>query len=55
MEFMYFKERSIISQFSKEQRQQFGDKAVQKTDMITGGAAMMLMGFVMFFVFSVDL
>ncbi|EKF9662064.1 septum formation protein [Vibrio cholerae] len=50
-----FNHSPIISQFSKEQRQQFGDKAVQKTDMITGGAAMMLMGFVMFFVFSVVL
>ncbi|EOX1812491.1 aromatic amino acid transport family protein [Vibrio cholerae] len=50
-----FNHSPIISQFSKVQRQQFGDKAVQKTDMITGGAAMMLMGFVMFFVFSVVL
>ncbi|MEI2562911.1 septum formation protein [Vibrio metoecus] len=50
-----FNHSPIISQFSKEQRQQFGDNAVKKTDMITGGAAMMLMGFVMFFVFSVVL
>ncbi|QXC56442.1 septum formation protein [Vibrio mimicus] len=50
-----FNHSPIISQFSKEQRQQFGDDAVKKTDMITGGAAMMLMGFVMFFVFSVVL
>lgn len=50
-----FNHSPIISQFSKVQRQEFGDKAVQKTDMITGGAAMMLMGFVMFFVFSVVL
>ncbi|WP_068909213.1 aromatic amino acid transport family protein [Providencia heimbachae] len=45
----------IISQFTKDQRQQFGDKAIIKTDMITGGAALMLTGFVMFFVFSVVL
>ncbi|MGL4192964.1 aromatic amino acid transport family protein [Vibrio misgurnus] len=50
-----FNHSPIISQFSKEQRQQFGDNAVKKTDMITGGAAMMLMGFVMLFVFSVVL
>ncbi|MGL4379542.1 MAG: aromatic amino acid transport family protein [Vibrio sp.] len=50
-----FNHSPIISQFSKEQRQQFGDDAVKKTDMITGGAAMMLMGFVMLFVFSVVL
>ncbi len=50
-----FNHSPIISQFSKVQRQEFADKAVQKTDMITGGAAMMLMGFVMFFVFSVVL
>ncbi|ENM5732194.1 septum formation protein [Vibrio mimicus] len=50
-----FNHSPIISQFSKVQRQQFGDDAVKKTDMITGGAAMMLMGFVMFFVFSVVL
>ncbi|BBM64950.1 aromatic amino acid transport family protein [Vibrio alfacsensis] len=50
-----FNHSPIISQFSKEQRQQFGDDAVKKTDAITGGAAMMLMGFVMFFVFSVVL
>ncbi|HFQ5065827.1 TPA: aromatic amino acid transport family protein [Vibrio vulnificus] len=50
-----FNHSPIISQFSKEQRLQHGYKAVQKTDAITGGAAMMLMGFVMFFVFSVVL
>ncbi|GAL05103.1 serine transporter [Photobacterium aphoticum] len=50
-----FNHSPIISQFAKEQRQQFGDDAVKKTDMITGGAAMMLMAFVMFFVFSVVL
>ncbi|MGF1700730.1 septum formation protein [Photobacterium makurazakiensis] len=50
-----FNHSPIISQFSKEQRRIYGDNAVQKTDMITGGAAMMLMGFVMFFVFSVVL
>ncbi|QXO18652.1 MULTISPECIES: aromatic amino acid transport family protein [Vibrio] len=50
-----FNHSPIISQFAKEQRQQYGDNAVNKTDMITGGAAMMLMGFVMFFVFSVVL
>lgn len=47
-----FNHSPIISQFTKEQRQQFGDNAVQKTDNITAGAAFMLMGFVMFFVFS---
>ncbi|KHT65191.1 septum formation protein [Photobacterium gaetbulicola] len=50
-----FNHSPIISQFSKEQRRVYGENAVQKTDMITGGAAMMLMGFVMFFVFSVVL
>ena len=50
-----FNHSPIISQFSKEQRRVHGDNAVKKTDAITGGAAMMLMGFVMFFVFSVVL
>ncbi len=50
-----FNHSPVISQFSKEQRMNFGDDAVKKTDAITGGAAMMLMGFVMFFVFSVVL
>ncbi|TRN26273.1 aromatic amino acid transport family protein [Vibrio furnissii] len=50
-----FNHSPIISQFTKEQRMQHGENAVVKTDMITGGAAMMLMGFVMFFVFSVVL
>ena len=50
-----FNHSPIISQFSKEQRRVYGDDAAKKTDMITGGAAMMLMGFVMFFVFSVVL
>jgi len=50
-----FNHSPIISQFTKEQRMKYGEEAVQKTDMITGGAAMMLMTFVMFFVFSVVL
>ena len=50
-----FNHSPVISQFAKEQRMNFGDDAVKKTDAITGGAAMMLMGFVMFFVFSVVL
>ncbi|CAM3548365.1 Serine transporter [Vibrio aerogenes CECT 7868] len=50
-----FNHSPVISQFTKEQRLEHGDNAVQKTDSITGGAAMMLMGFVMFFVFSVVL
>ncbi|MEH0665821.1 septum formation protein [Vibrio scophthalmi] len=50
-----FNHSPVISQFSKEQRRVHGDNAVKKTDAITGGAAMMLMGFVMFFVFSVVL
>lgn len=50
-----FNHSPIISQFTKDHRQMFGDQAVIKTDMITGGAAMMLTGFVMFFVFSVVL
>ena len=50
-----FNHSPIISQFSKEQRRVYGENAVKKTDAITGGAAMMLMGFVMFFVFSVVL
>ncbi|MGF1723274.1 aromatic amino acid transport family protein [Photobacterium nomapromontoriensis] len=50
-----FNHSPVISQFAKEQRRVYGDDAVKKTDMITGGAAMMLMGFVMFFVFSVVL
>ncbi|WP_341663521.1 aromatic amino acid transport family protein [Vibrio sp.] len=50
-----FNHSPIISQFAKEQRRKHGDDAVGKTDSITGGAAIMLMGFVMFFVFSVVL
>ncbi len=50
-----FNHSPIISQFSKEQRRVHGDTAWKKTDMITGGAATMLMAFVMFFVFSVVL
>ncbi|UNH31062.1 aromatic amino acid transport family protein [Moellerella wisconsensis] len=50
-----FNHSPIISQFTKDHRQMYGDQAVIKTDMITGGAAMMLTGFVMFFVFSVVL
>ncbi|GEM74485.1 aromatic amino acid transport family protein [Vibrio sagamiensis] len=50
-----FNHSPIISQFSKEQRLKYGDKAFKKTDAITAGAAMMLMAFVMFFVFSVVL
>ncbi|MGC9494517.1 aromatic amino acid transport family protein, partial [Vibrio genomosp. F10] len=50
-----FNHSPIISQFAKQQRLTHGDNAVKKTDAITGGAAMMLMGFVMFFVFSVVL
>lgn len=50
-----FNHSPVISQFSKEQRRVYGEDAVVKTDMITGGAAMMLMSFVMFFVFSVVL
>ncbi|ROV58195.1 septum formation protein [Vibrio ponticus] len=50
-----FNHSPVISQFSKEQRMNFGEDAVKKTDSITAGAAMMLMGFVMFFVFSVVL
>ncbi|BCN25884.1 aromatic amino acid transport family protein [Vibrio alfacsensis] len=50
-----FNHSPIISQFAKEQRIKFGDQAVKKTDTITCGTAMMLMGFVMFFVFSVVL
>ncbi|MDN3610218.1 septum formation protein [Vibrio ostreicida] len=50
-----FNHSPIISQFSKEQRRVYGDDAVKKTDAITGGASTMLMGFVMFFVFSVVL
>ncbi|MBO1894274.1 MULTISPECIES: aromatic amino acid transport family protein [unclassified Shewanella] len=50
-----FNHSPIISQFTKEQRRKYGQNAVEKTDAITGGAALMLMGFVMFFVFSVVL
>nr|WP_243637434.1 aromatic amino acid transport family protein [Parashewanella curva] len=50
-----FNHSPVISQFSKSQRLQYGEVAIQKTDNITGGAALMLMGFVMFFVFSVVL
>ncbi len=50
-----FNHSPVISQFTKAQRLKYGEGAVQKTDMITGGAAMMLMTFVMFFVFSVVL
>ncbi|WP_413110402.1 septum formation protein [Thaumasiovibrio sp. DFM-14] len=50
-----FNHSPIISQFAKEQRRVYGEEASKKTDMITGGAAGMLMVFVMFFVFSVVL
>jgi len=50
-----FNHSPVISQFTREQRMAYGDEAVQKTDTITAGAATMLMGFVMFFVFSVVL
>lgn len=50
-----FNHSPIISQFTKEQRRVYGNEAAKKTDMITGGAATMLMAFVMFFVFSVVL
>ncbi|MGB2079312.1 MAG: septum formation protein, partial [Vibrio sp.] len=50
-----FNHSPIISQFTKAQRLKYGENTAQKTDMITGGAALMLMGFVMFFVFSVVL
>ena len=50
-----FNHSPIISQFAKEHRLKFGDEAVKKTDAITGGTATMLIGFVMFFVFSVVL
>ncbi|AUI86030.1 septum formation protein [Vibrio azureus] len=50
-----FNHSPVISQFSKEQRLKYGDSAVKKTDAITAGAAIMLMAFVMFFVFSVVL
>lgn len=50
-----FNHSPIISQFAKEQRLEHGDKASEKTDKITAGGAFMLMGFVMFFVFSVVL
>lgn len=50
-----FNHSPIISQFAKEQRRVYADKASEKTDRITGGAALMLMAFVMFFVFSVVL
>lgn len=50
-----FNHSPIISQFTKEQRRVYGNDAMKKTDMITGGAATMLMAFVMFFVFSVVL
>lgn len=50
-----FNHSPIISQFAKEQRKTYGEDAHKKTDMITAGASAMLMGFVMFFVFSVVL
>ncbi|MBF9000602.1 aromatic amino acid transport family protein [Vibrio nitrifigilis] len=50
-----FNHSPIISQFTKEQRRRYGDNAAAKTDKITGTAALMLMAFVMFFVFSVVL
>ncbi|WP_087017464.1 aromatic amino acid transport family protein [Thaumasiovibrio subtropicus] len=50
-----FNHSPIISQFAKEQRRVYGEEASKKTDKITLGAASMLMGFVMFFVFSVVL
>lgn len=50
-----FNHSPIISQFTKEQRRIYGDDAMIKTDKITGGASLVLMVFVMFFVFSVVL
>ncbi|NLS12639.1 septum formation protein [Vibrio sp. SM6] len=50
-----FNHSPVISQFSKEMRIKHGDAAVKKTDAVTAGASLMLMGFVMFFVFSVVL
>lgn len=50
-----FNHSPIISQFTKEQRLKYGNDAAQKTDQITGGATLLLMVFVMFFVFSVVL
>ncbi|MCE0495547.1 aromatic amino acid transport family protein [Vibrio salinus] len=50
-----FNHSPVISQFTKAQRLEHKELAVHKTDAITGGSALMLMGFVMFFVFSVVL
>ncbi len=50
-----FNHSPVISQFAKEQRHKYHGQAMQKTDQITAGAALLLMVFVMFFVFSVVL
>lgn len=50
-----FNHSPVISQFAKEQRKKYGADASTKTDGITAAATAMLMGFVMFFVFSVVL
>ena len=44
-----------MSSFASKQREQYGDQAVKKSDAILKRTSAMLLGFVMFFVFSVVL
>jgi serine transporter len=50
-----FNHSPAISSFAVKQREQYGDRAVEKSDAILKRTSAMLLGFVMFFVFSVVL
>ncbi|CAH0991225.1 Serine transporter [Sinobacterium norvegicum] len=50
-----FNHSPAISSFAMKQRQQYGNQAVEKSDEILKRTSAMLLGFVMFFVFSVVL
>ncbi|WP_284202363.1 serine/threonine transporter [Psychromonas marina] len=50
-----FNHSPAVSSFATKQREQYGDRAVEKSDAILKRTSAMLLGFVMFFVFSVVL
>jgi len=50
-----FNHSPAVSSFASKQREQYGDQAVKKSDAILKRTSAMLLGFVMFFVFSVVL
>ncbi|MCE2595800.1 serine/threonine transporter [Motilimonas cestriensis] len=50
-----FNHSPAVSSFARKQREQYGDAAVAKSDAILKRTSAMLLGFVMFFVFSVVL